>query len=361
MTDALPLVLLTGALGSGKTTILRELLRDPRMADTALVINEFGEVGLDHLLVSSAVETTLLLDNGCVCCSLRGDLPDTLADLLRRRDAGEIPGFGRIVVETSGVADPAPILRDLAGALNLAGRVRLAAVATVVDGALGWRPEDGDEAAANQVLQADLLIVSKCDLADPLRLDLLCERLASANPAARILRATGGAVDPAALFAPVFPRAAGAMERSGAHRLEGEHDHGHSHAHGGMHAGGHGGTHGGGHGGVESWSIVLDRPLPWTIFRAWFDHLYSLRAAQIVRMKGILRVTERERPVLAQAVGPVVSPPVLLDAWPGGEPATRLVVIARGLSAAAIGQSFQTVALARAGAPGAGPGAEDAA
>lgn len=318
---AVPVVLLTGALGSGKSTLLKALLAEPAMADTALVINEFGAVGLDHLLVSSAVESTLLLDNGCICCSLRGDLVDTLAGLMDRRDAGALAPFRRIVVETTGLADPEPIVRELAAARNLTDRVRLRRVATAVDAALGI--EALSEAGVSQIVQADDLIVTKADLAPPIAVDRLCERLAGMNPAATVRIASGGRLDdPAALFAP-----AGVAARAAA-----------------------GPRHGHGHGDVESWSVRLERPLPWALVGAWLERLYSLRPGQLLRMKGVVWTTESDLPVLTQAVGPLIAPVELMAGWPGGVRETRLVVIARGLSATAIGESFDAEVLTRAGA-----------
>jgi G3E family GTPase len=308
--DPVPVLVLTGALGSGKTTLLRGLLEAPGMEDTALVINEFGAVGLDHLLVASAVESTLLLENGCVCCALRGDLVDTLADLLDRRAAGTLPPFRRIVVETSGVADPVPIVRELAGARNLLGRARLVRIVTAVDAALGLSAP-GD-AGASQILQADTLVITKADRATPIAVDRLAERLAGLNPAAGILVARGGRLpDPPALFARDALPARPALAPAGHRHVD-----------------------------VASWSVRLDRPLPWPLWRDWLDLLYSLRPAQLVRMKGLLWVVERARPVLVQGVGPLVAPPELMPSWPEGRAETRLVVIARDLDPGAIAASF---------------------
>lgn len=330
MTGPIPVLVLTGALGSGKTTLLRHLIEAPEMADTALVINEFGAIGLDHLLVSSAVESTLLLENGCVCCGLRGDLVDTVADLLDRRAAGAIPPFRRIVVETSGVADPLPIVRELREARNLAGRAALARIVTAVDAALGL--VDPGDVGLSQILQADTLALTKADLAPPIAVDRLVEKLGRLNPAAEVVTAREGRIPrPATLFefgAVAAPRSADGHAQS----------HGHQHAHGP-------------HAEVASWSLRLDRPLPWALYGRWLELIYSLRPAQLVRMKGIVWTIERDLPVLTQAVGPLVAPLVLMPAWPEGRRETRLVVIARDLEAGAIAESFAAEVLDAANLP----------
>lgn len=326
----IPVAVLTGALGSGKTTFIRDLMRRPEMAGTALIVNEFGEVGLDHLLVSSSVETTLLMENGCMCCSLRGDLVDTVLDLFASVARGEIARFSRILVETTGLADPVPIVRDLTTSPALAGKVRLSSVATCVDGLLGAAALGGDPVAQSQIAQADLILVSKTDLADRANIDALTERLSVMNPLARIVELQPGVALP---DDPLFGSSPIQHLRPAA-----------------SHSDAHGAGHHHGHDGVETLSIVREEPLPWDSLRDWLDLVYSLHAAHMLRMKGFLWVTERDGPVLVQGVGPVVSPVSVLDTWPEGRRLTRLVMISRGLSAAALQRSFE-----------AGPGSETAA
>ncbi len=334
---SIPCVVVTGALGSGKTTLIRDLLQRKGMEGTALIINEFGEVGLDHLLVSSAVETTLLMENGCLCCSLRGDLVDTVLALIGSAQRGEVPRFDRIVIETTGLADPLPIVRDLSTAPVLKGVVHLAGVTTCIDGLLGLAT---DPVAIAQVTQADLCLLTKSDMADPLALDQLREKVQQINPLATIMGLRQGRLpDPDILF-----KAAGRIGGRAKHEDK-DHSQTHSryldgkaHAHHGEHA------HNS-HSGVESWSILLDHPLPWARFRDWFDLVYSLNAGRMLRMKGLLWVTERQCPVLVQAVGPVAVPMVLQDSWPGLGPQTRLVLIARDLEAAKLDRSFREHAL----------------
>ncbi len=322
-----PCAVITGSLGSGKTTLIRDWMKRPEMSGTALIVNEFGEVGLDHLLVASAVETTLLMENGCLCCSLRGDLIDMILNLLGSAERGEIPAFDRILIETTGLADPVAIVRDLTATPVLQGKVRLSCVATAVDGVLGRGPLDNDPVAVNQVAQADICLITKTDLADPLALDGLREAIGAINPLATIHEVRGGKAPPGdLLYSDAADRELRVAKKSG-------HD-GHSHRH----------SHEA-HGGVESWSTTLEKPLPWKSYRDWFDLVYSLNPAAMLRMKGILRIEETDRPLFVQAVGPLVAPLEYLDAWPEGRPSTRLVMITRGLSADAIARSFDEMVL----------------
>lgn len=312
-------MIVTGSLGSGKTTVIKELMGRPDMYGTALIVNEFGEVGLDHLLVSSAVETTLLMENGCLCCSLRGDLVDTIQQLFHSVERAETPPFNRLIVETTGLADPVPIIRDLVTSPVLIDKVRLASVCTVVDGLLGL---GDDPIAVRQVAQADLCILTKTDLAEDFAVDSIRETLQSTNPLATVylkgrepLPETGGLFDTVPAPLPIQSDKLQPAERGNAH-----HD---------------------GHTDIVSWSIELDRPLDWTVLSQWFDYLFSLHAGRILRMKGIVWVTDGDLPLLVQAAGPVVSPPEWLKAWPDGEKRTRLVMISETISADSIARSFE--------------------
>jgi G3E family GTPase len=192
-----PIGVITGFLGSGKTTLLSRLLRDPAFERTAVIINEFGAVGLDHLLVESSDEQVLVLEGGCVCCTVRGDLVRTAGDLLARRAAGTVTPFERIVIETSGLADPAPIVHALMTDRHIAEALRLESVITTVDAATGAATLDSHPQSVKQAALADCIVVTKSDLADP---NGLIERLHDLNPGAPKLRAVHGAVDAAQLF-----------------------------------------------------------------------------------------------------------------------------------------------------------------
>ena len=329
-----PCILVTGALGSGKTTLISNLMERPEMAGTALIINEFGEVGLDHLLVSSAVETTLLMENGCMCCSLRGDVVDTVLSLFGAAERGEIPKFDRIMIETTGLADPVPIVRDLTRSPVLADKIEFASAVTCVDGLIGTSLLT-DPVSVDQVALADVCLVTKTDLADPLKLDRLEDMLRGINPMVAVHRIRDGVLPDLSILeerhAPEMIAEPGEADGNSGHK-------GHA-------------THGahGRHSGVASWSTTLDRPLPWALFRDWFDFVYSLEAGRMLRMKCILWVEERDRPLLVQAVGPVVTPVRLMDAWPGGQQQSKLVMITRGLSPEIIAESFRSHVLAAAG------------
>ncbi len=299
----LPVALVTGFLGSGKTTLISSLLRHPSMGETAVIVNELGEVGIDHHLLRRVDERTVLLKSGCLCCSLRGDLADELRDLLSRRDRGEIPAFRRVVVETTGLADPAPIVYTLLSEPVVKHHYRLESVVTTVDAVHGLsRPESVKQAAA-----ADTLVVTKTDLADA---GVLEERLARLNPAAEILEATFGNVEPERLFT---PRAHDPGDVVG----DDPHD----------------------HDDVRAVCLVFDEPLDWTAFGIWLTMLLQSRGADVFRVKGLLDVGG-PGPLVLNGVQHVVHPPVHLDAWPDEDRRSRIVFIGRGIERAALEESL---------------------
>jgi G3E family GTPase len=286
-------VVVTGFLGSGKTTLISRLLAHPALGQTAVIVNELGEVGIDHHLLRRVDERTVLLKNGCVCCSLRGDLAEELRDLLSRRERGEIPTFRRVVVETTGVADPGPIVYTLLAEPVVRHHYRLESVVATVDAEHGLCGPD----AVKQVAAADTVVVTKVDRADP---DGLAERLAALNPVADVVPAAFGDVEPERLLArrrehgPAPPFAA----------------------------------HDGGE--IGAVSLVLDRPLDWTAFGIWLTMLLQARGSDVLRVKGLLDVGG-PGPVLLNGVQHVVHPPVHLDAWPDKDRRSRLVFIGSGL------------------------------
>ncbi len=290
-----PVVLLTGFLGSGKTTLLSRLLDHPEMGETAVIVNELGEVAIDHHLLRRVDERTIVLGNGCVCCTLRGDLADELRDLLSRRDRGEIPAFGRVVVETTGVADPAPILYTLLGDPVVKHHFELERVVTTVDAVNGLpAPESVRQAAA-----ADTLVVTKTDLRDAGDIPAILERL---NPSADVLEASFGEVEPAALFATAGTdlRSAPAVDGSG-------------------------------HGDVNACTLMFDDPLDWTAFGIWLTMLLQARGSDVLRVKGLLNVGA-EGPLVINGVQHVVHPPVHLDEWSDDDHRSRIVFIGRGFT-----------------------------
>jgi G3E family GTPase len=290
----LPVALVTGFLGSGKTTLIASLLGHPGMGETAVIVNELGEIGIDHHLLRRVDERTVLLKTGCVCCSLRGDLADELRDLLGRRNRGEIPAFERVVVETTGLADPAPVVYTLLSEPVVKHHYELACIVTTVDAQHGLRREESFRQAA----AADTLVLTKTDLGSAVS---LAERLAQLNPAARVLEASFGNVEPDVLFAPAeHPREVAASAAAA------------------------------GHGEVRAVTIVVDETLDWTAFGIWLTMLLQARGSEIFRVKGLLDVGA-PGPLLLNGVQHVVHPPVHLDAWPDSDRRSRLVFIGLGL------------------------------
>lgn len=317
----IPVTLLTGFLGSGKTTLLARLLADPAMAGTAVVINEFGEVGLDHHLLERAQGETVLLDSGCICCSVRDGLAATLRDLLRRARDGALPPLQRIVIETTGLADPGPILAMLLSQPALQQALEIAAVVTAVDGVHGLGQLDAHPESLRQAAVADRIVLTKCDLAHPAQLRRLRERLAGLNPHAELLSAVAGAVPADVLLA-----------RGGV-------DHGPGAAHG--HACGPHCSHTHGHPGahdarVRSHVLTFDTPLDWEVLSHWLGSLAFFHGERLLRIKGLLAVEGESGPVAVHGVHHLVHEPVQLRAWPDADRRSRIVFITWDLGRDAI-------------------------
>lgn len=314
--DLLPVTILTGFLGAGKTTLLARLLRRPDFARTAVIINEFGEVGLDHDLVRANTDArVLLLESGCVCCSLRSDLTDTLRDLFRQRVLLKIPEFERVIVETTGLADPLPILNALQADPVTAVRFRLDGIVTVVDAVNGDAQMDVHPEAVRQAAMADRLILSKTDLARPEAVARLIARLAQLNPG--VVPILTGLGDPAPEIL-TSANADGPM-RALADFPDAGHHHGHDHDHG-----------------VGSFSFAYPNPLPWGRVNDAFETLLGAYGDRILRVKGILAVEDEPLPVVVHGVGHILYPPTSLPAWPEGPHASRLVFITQGLTRAEV-------------------------
>jgi G3E family GTPase len=295
----LPISVVTGFLGSGKTTLLSRLLRDPALERTAVIVNEFGEVGLDHLLVEASDEEVVLLEGGCVCCKVRGDLVRTAGDLLARRARGAV-AFDRIVVETTGLADPAPILQALMTDREIAEALRLESVIATVDCAAGGATLDAHPQSVKQAALADRIVLTKTDLADS---RALAERLRRINPSAPQLVALHGKVDAALLFnGSAYDRA---VLNSEAHAD-----------------------------GVTTFCLRRSEPLHAVTLTLFLQLLAEHCGAKLLRLKGLVDVVETPgRPAVIHGVQHVFHPPTWLDAWPDGERATRIVVISQGLDA----------------------------
>jgi G3E family GTPase len=326
--------ILTGFLGSGKTSLLRRLLRQPDLSEMAVMINEFGEVGLDHLLIEAVDEDVVLLDSGCVCCTIRGDLKDALLRLYARRQRGEVPPFSRVVIETTGLADPAPIVATFAADPMLKHHFRVGNVVTVVDAECGATNLDLYEECRRQVAVADRLVMSKIDIAGARKAAQLRVRLTRINSTAEIIESGESDDASAALLTHDTHDEATRLDevrRWIAASASGEHDHDdHEHAHDSRHDG------------IRAMLLSADEPLDWAAFGLWLSMLLNRHGASVLRVKGLINVIGREAPVVVQGVQHLIHKPVHLDRWPENVPRTRLVLIVRGLDEKLIQRSFRT-------------------
>jgi G3E family GTPase len=359
---AVPMTVLTGFLGSGKTTLLKRLLEDPAMAGTAVIINEFGEVGIDDALVEKG-DDTVLLPSGCVCCAVRGDLVEALVKLHLRALAGEIPPLIRVVLETSGLADPTPIVHTLMTEERVYRTYQLDAVVTLVDGQHGLSQIDEHFEPARQIAIADRIVISKSDIAEAGTLQRLQARVKALNPAAEVTAAVKGDIAPSALIGlgAHEPVVAGtdtrkwlAAERYSQHAAAHGHQHGpecapdcgHDHHHDHAHAG-H--DHGAGHDqphdcadptcahpahvghlhGISSFCLTFSKPLEGAEVSNALQLLGHLYGPNVLRVKGILDVVGQEKPFVVHGVQHIFYPPDTLESWPGSDRRSKLVFITK--------------------------------
>jgi G3E family GTPase len=332
-----PVTLLTGFLGAGKTTLLNHLLRDPEAGRVAVVMNELGEAGLDHDLIEESTDETVLMQEGCLCCSIRGDLGRTLASLMARRLRGVLD-FERVVIETTGIADPGPILQTLVLDEVIAPHYRLDGVVTVADAATGPGALRTQIEALRQVALADLIVLSKTDLVTPPELRWFEAQLAAINDAARRVRADRGHVPGGTLFGLSACRADAAATDvaawlgvagpvpldglSGAAPEAGSRD-------AGVILGADARPRQ--HSRIDAVSIAVETPIPAQVFDAWLADLQARRGTDLLRIKGIVHLDGRDRPVVFHGVQHVFDAPVPLDTWSGDDRTSRIVVIARDL------------------------------
>lgn len=321
----IPVSVLTGFLGAGKTTLVNRLLKDPALADAAVIINEFGAVAIDHLLVEQASDNVIQLADGCLCCTVRGELVDTLADLVDRLQTGRIARLSRVVVETTGLADPGPVLQALMAHPVVLQAFRLDGVVTVVDAVNGLATLDAHVESVRQVAVADRIVISKTDLAETSDLAALTARLAALNPGAsqvdgRAPEASAAALVACGLYDP-------ATKSADVRRWLGDHAHDHdcqSHHHAG---------HGVHDARIRSMVIVEPRPLPLSAVTTFLDLLQATQGDRLLRLKGIVETAEdRVRPLVVHAVQRSIHPPARLPFWPDETRGTRLVLILQDAS-----------------------------
>jgi len=349
--DTLPVTLLTGFLGSGKTTLLNHLLSSPALKDCAVLINEVGEVAIDHLLVRKLSEEMVVLDSGCLCCTVLGDLVTSMRDLFRKRVLGEVPEFKRVLIETSGLADPAPIIHTLISDPFLAARYRLDGVICTVDAVNGERTLDANRESVKQAAMADRLLITKTDLAEPVAVEALEHRLAALNPTARQITVAHGVADPQDLLdcglwnghdkIPDVARwlndealAAKEADCGPGCALPGHHHH-HGHDHPPHHHPERHDDH------VSSFVLTFDTPLSWEPFALAIEVLLQMRGENLLRVKGILNIIESETPLVIHGVQHLFHPPIALPAWPDEDHRSRIVFITRDLSRQAVLQLLE--------------------
>ena len=328
-----PVFVVTGFLGSGKTTLLNHMLKHPSLADAAVLVNEFGAVGLDHILVEAMDETTVLLESGCLCCTIRGDLKDTIVALDGKRARSEIPSYKRLIVETTGLADPAPILFTLSADPILKHHYRLGTVITTVDGVSGLRQLDRYPESVKQATVADRIVLTKSDIADRATIARLRARLERLNRTADYLAAVDGRIDVRrVLRADVYdPRTRGAEVRRWLAAEAGKANaEDHRHRHGPARHDEH----------IHSFTLTFEAALDWTAFGIWLTMLLHTHGEKVLRVKGLLNVEGTEAPVVINGVQHVIHPPIHLAAWPDDDRRSHIVFIVDGLVREAVERSL---------------------
>ncbi|MEL6424953.1 MAG: GTP-binding protein [Pseudomonadota bacterium] len=318
----IPVTLLTGFLGAGKTTVLNHVIADAEAGRIAVIMNEFGAVGLDHDLIEASTEETILMQSGCLCCTFRGDIAETLGSLLDRKQRGELH-FDRIVIETTGIAEPAPIVHTLVVDELVPQHYRLDGIVTVADAATGSETLDTQEEAVKQIALADLIVLTKKDLVSDAGLEEYEGRLNSINRNARRIYAKHGQVPTGALFGlsalredtgpDDIPEWLGMAEAPNSHRSHGPHHH----HHGGQ---------------IVSASIEVSDPISSRVFDFWLDMLVAIKGPDLLRVKGIVHVEGMDWPFVFHGVQHIFDSPVPLKSWGGDDVTSRVVVIARNMS-----------------------------
>jgi G3E family GTPase len=339
-----PVTILTGFLGSGKTTLLNRAMRDPAMAKTAVVINEFGEVPLDHVLAAQSDDTIMVLENGCLCCTVFGDLVTTLNNLYHRREDGDIPRFDHVVIETSGLADPSPLIQAFLSDPTLAGLYRIAAVIATVDAVNGPHTLDEHVESVRQLALADQIFITKLDLVDPAKAKAdeaaLTARLRRLNPAAKISRIDAQTFDIAAILRSDALAAGGeasdvrAWLNAAAYEQRDDHAHGHSHDYHEHGAHDHHHLH---DRDIASFCFIREQPIPREALRLLLDALQQNLGPNLLRVKGLINVAEEpERPAVIQGAQHLLHNLTFLERWPDADRRSKIVFITQNFDRAEV-------------------------
>jgi G3E family GTPase len=349
--EPIPLSVFTGFLGAGKTTLLNRLLKDPAMSNAAVLVNEVGDIGIDHNLYEIVEEGVILLASGCLCCAVRGDLVNSLENLLRARDNGRCKPFNRVVIETTGIADPASVIHIIMTQPYLTLRYRLDGVITLVDAVNGMKTLDAHEEALKQAAMADRIVITKTDLPEgAAQLPALRARLRKLNPAAVVLEGQPPAADliNAGLYNPEskIPDVARWLREEAViaaeedahhhdhHHGHDHHEHGHHHHHRHDQASRHDAS-------IKAFSIATDKPIPLNTLEMFLDLMRSAHGDKLLRMKGIVQLADDpDRPVVFHVVQHLMHPPARLDAWPDADRRSRMVCITKDLAPETVRKMF---------------------
>jgi len=325
----IPVSIVTGFLGSGKTTLINRLLKKPEMNRVAVIVNEFGEIAIDNDLVEASTEQMKLLDSGCLCCAVRGDLEETLRELFVQRRNGQVIDFERVVIETTGLADPAPVMQTLMTDTMLQAQYRLDCVVTLVDAVNGIGQLDTLKEPVKQAALADRIVITKTDLVDEAQVQALIARVRGLNPAVPMKRALNGEIDVPFLIGVGLETARSRMEEverwMGAEPRD---EHGHVHRH---------------ESDIRTFSLRYEKPFTWATFTQCMEVLTAMRGPDLLRVKGLVNVEGQHGPLVVQSVQHVFHPPIELAEWPSGDRSTRLVFITRGIERAAVASLFDAV------------------
>ena len=339
--NKIPVTVITGFLGSGKTTLLSALLKQKEMAQTAVIINEFGEIGLDHTLIEHSEDNVMELQSGCICCTIKGHLEQTLQDLYNKRRRNEITPFNRVVIETTGLADPAPIINMLMTSQQMVNIYALDGVVTLVDAVNGAQTLEIHPEALKQAAMADRLILSKTDLVEQDVQDALIKCLQVMNPSAPILTKTDGDVAASELFGATTyqldDKTENVKEWLAMEQYETHHDHDHHHD-----VNRHSDN-------IHAFAMTIDEPVDKSAFSFFLDTLRESAGADLLRVKGIVNLGEGEPPVAIHGVQHVFHPPKWLDAWPDEDRRTKLVFITHNISKEQVETYYQSLMQMREG------------